>query len=120
MSAMADVTFERIAAAIEAGASTRRPDAKVAQRFRPGDRVRVRNQHPWHHTRATRYARGKTGEIVTAHGVFVFPDSNSQWRGEDPQHVYTVRFTARELWGDEAAPNDSLCLDLWEPYLEPA
>jgi nitrile hydratase len=116
---MGDVTFDEIVAAVEAGASTRRPDVKIAPRFKVGDMVRVRNVHPWHHTRSTRYSRGKTGEIVRAHGVFVYPDSNSEWQGDDPQHVYTVRFAARELWGEAAGERDSLCLDLWEPYLEP-
>ncbi len=32
--------------------------------------------------------------------------------------LYTVRFGARELWGDEAAAGDEVYLDLFEPYLE--
>ena len=31
-----------------------------------------------------------------------------------------VEFSARELWGAEAAPSDTLRLDLWDSYLEPA
>jgi nitrile hydratase len=31
-----------------------------------------------------------------------------------------VRFEARELWGDDAAPRDAVYIDLWEPYIEPA
>ena len=54
------------------------------------------------------------------HGVFVFPDSNAQFLGEKPQHVYSVRFTARELWGDQAKPQDSVYLAMWDDYLEPA
>jgi hypothetical protein len=34
--------------------------------------------------------------------------------------VYSVRFDARELWGDAAEPNQLLYLDLWESYLLPA
>jgi nitrile hydratase len=37
-----------------------------------------------------------------------------------PQHVYSVRFTARELWGAQAPSRDSVYLDLWEDYLERA
>jgi len=117
---MGEVSPEEIAAAVEAGATTRRSEVAIKPRFKVGDRVRVKNEHPWHHTRSTRYARGKTGEIVRAHGVFVYPDSNSEWLGEDPQHVYGVRFSAWELWGEDAPQGDSLCLDLWEPYLVPA
>ncbi len=117
---MGDVTLEEIAAAVEGGASTRRPDVDLAARFKVGDRVCVKNVHPRHHTRSARYSRGKTGEIVRAHGVFVYPDTNSEWQGEDPQHVYTVCFSAREVWGDDGHEGDTLCLDLCEPYLEPA
>lgn len=86
--------------------------------FRPGEAVRGRNMHPPGHTRLPRYARGRTGEIVRWHGAHVFPDANAHGLGEQPQHLYTVRFTARELWGAEANPRDSVCLDLWEPHLE--
>jgi hypothetical protein len=34
--------------------------------------------------------------------------------------VYSVRFTARELWGEKASPRDAVNLDLWDDYLEPA
>jgi hypothetical protein len=34
------------------------------------------------------------------HGVFVFPDTNAHFLGEKPQHLYSVRFAMRELWGD--------------------
>ncbi len=54
------------------------------------------------------------------HGAHVFPDTNARLAGEDPQHLYTVRFTARELWGAEAAAQDTATVDLWESYLEPA
>ncbi len=117
---MGEVTLEEVAAAIEGGASTRRADADVKAGFKVGDRVRVKNVHPFHHTRSTRYSRGKVGEIVRDHGIFVYPDTNSEWQGEDPQHVYTVCFSAREIWGEDGVDGDSLCLDLWEPYLEPA
>jgi len=50
----------------------------------------------------------------------VFPDTNAHFRGENPQHLYSVRFTARELWGEAAAARDAVYIDLWEDYLEPA
>ena len=40
--------------------------------------------------------------------------------GENPQHLYSVRFSARELWGEAAAARDAVYIDLWEDYLEPA
>ncbi|MEP3672127.1 MAG: SH3-like domain-containing protein, partial [Hyphomicrobiales bacterium] len=86
--------------------------------FSVGDQVSVRNFHPMGHTRAPRYLRGHQGEIIAAHGGFVFPDSNAEDAGENPKWLYTVRFSAQELWGDEARAGDRIMADLWEPYLE--
>ncbi len=40
--------------------------------------------------------------------------------GTKPQPCYGVRFTARALWGDAAREKDSVLVDLWDDYLEPA
>jgi len=88
-------------------------------RFAPGDPVVTRNIHPAGHTRLPRYARGKRGVIHCVHGVHVFPDAHAHGLGEQPQHLYSVRFDARELWGEHAEPRQSVHLDLWESYLEP-
>ena len=37
-------------------------------------------------------------------------------RGEDPRHLYTVRFSAADVWGKHS--RDVIHADLWEPYLE--
>src|SRR6266542_2261481 len=88
-------------------------------RFAPGDPVITRDIHPRGHTRLPRYARGKRGVIHRLHGVHVFPDSNAHGLGEQPQPLYSVRFEARELWGDTAEPNQQVHLDCWESYLLP-
>lgn len=95
-------------------------DPNVRPLFKVKQRVRARNINPTGHTRLPRYARGKTGVIVRDHGVYVFPDTNAHFQGEKRQHVYAVRFTARELWGEDASPRDSVHLDLWDDYLERA
>jgi nitrile hydratase len=100
--------------------ATARRDASAVARFRPGDIVCARNVHPSHHTRLPRYVRGRCGEVTVDRGVFVFPDTNAQQLGEQPQHLYSVRFKARELWGDDASPRDCVYLDLWDSYLERA
>jgi nitrile hydratase len=94
--------------------------AVPSSRFRPGDVVVARNQHAIHHTRLPRYIRGKRGRIDRVHGVYTFPDTNAHGGGEHPQPVYSVRFSARDLWGDVAAPADCVYIDLWESYLDPA
>jgi nitrile hydratase len=93
-------------------------DPAVRASFKVGQRVRARNIHPIGHTRLPRYARGKAGVIVRDHGVYAFPDTNAHGQGEKRQHVYSIRFTARELWGDDASPRDSVHLDMWDDYLE--
>ena len=97
-----------------------RRDAKVTPSFQVGQHVRARNLNPIGHTRLPRYARGKTGTIERDNGVYVFPDTNAHFLGEKPQHVYSVRFTAHELWGEQASPHDAIYIDLWDDYLEPA
>jgi nitrile hydratase subunit beta len=86
--------------------------------FRIGDKVRTRNMNPVGHTRLPRYARGKLGEILLLHGAHVLPDSSAHGKGDDPQWLYTVRFTARELWGHDN--EDAVTIDAWETYLDPA
>ena len=95
-------------------------DPRVRPLFKVRQRVRARNINPTGHTRLPRYARGKIGVIARDHGVYLFPDSNAHFQGEKRQHVYSVRFTARELWGEQASPRDSVHLDLWDDYLERA
>jgi nitrile hydratase len=94
-------------------------DVQIAPRFQAGDRVRAKNVHPAGHTRLPRYVRGKPGVILRDHGVHVFPDTNAHGQGEQPRHLYSVRFEGRELWGESAGPRDAMHLDLWESYLEP-
>lgn len=111
------LTAAKVAAWFANGSPKRRAVA-VAPQFQVGQRVRTRNIHPQTHTRLPRYARGKFGVIDRDEGVFVFPDSNAQGLGEKPQHVYSVRFTARELWGEQANPKDTVVVNLWDDYLE--
>jgi nitrile hydratase len=97
-----------------------RPNADAKARFNVGDRVRARKINPTGHTRLPRYARGREGVIDRHHGIFVFPDTNAHFQGEQPQHLYSVRFRSQELWGESASPRDSVYLDLWDSYLEHA
>ncbi len=97
-----------------------RLDTDVPARFKPGDRIVTRNINPPGHTRLPRYARAKEGFIERDRGVFHFADARAECRDDGPQHCYSVRFTARELWGPSAPENDSLYLELWEEYMDPA
>jgi nitrile hydratase len=94
-------------------------DVPVTPLFKVGERVRARNINPSTHTRLPRYARGRAGTIERDRGVFVFPDTAAQGLGPKPQHLYSVRFAARELWGAQAKPLDTVYIDMWDDYLEP-
>ena len=113
------LTADKVPSMLRSGALASR-NGPAAPRFQVGQRVRARTAHPAGHTRLPRYARGKLGTIERDHGVYVFPDTNAQFLGETPQHVYSVRFAARELWGDQASPRDAVYVDMWDDYLEPA
>ena len=97
-----------------------RLDAPVPPRFQVGQTVVARNVHPVGHTRLPRYVRGRRGEVAIDHCVFIFPDIHAAGQGTRPQHVYSVRFTARELWGPDAPARDTVHVDLWDDYLEVA
>jgi nitrile hydratase len=97
-----------------------RCDDAVAPKFKPGDAVRAKNLNPLGHTRLPRYVRGRRGVVDRDHGVFIFPDTHAVDWNRKPQHVYSVRFAARELWGHEAAAPDAVYVDLWDDYLDPA
>jgi nitrile hydratase subunit beta len=113
------VTKEIARAILERGGTSRSAEGAPG-RFRPGDVVVARNINPHGHTRLPRYVRGRRGTVVLDHGIFALPDTNSAGLGLHPQHVYGVRFTARELWGPEASERDTLQIDLFDDYLDPA
>lgn len=105
-----------VADLIKKGGSCR-VNVTVKAGFSPGDKVRAVNINPATHTRLPQYIRGKCGVVAHDHGVFVFPDTNAELLGEKPQHVYSVMFTARELWGEGAPARDKIYIDLFENYI---
>ena len=113
------LTADKVPATLARGGPATR-DVVAPRWFKIGDKVRTRNINPAGHTRLPRYARGHEGVIERDHGVHVLPDANAHFLGECPERLYGVAFTARELWGEDARAGDSVCLDLWDRYLEPA
>ena len=97
-------------------------DVEVNARFNVNDSVRGRNMHPLGHTRMPRYTRGRRGVVIRDNGIYALQDTDEQGHrlGNTPQHVYTVRFGAQELWGERASARDSVYVEMWEEYLEPA
>lgn len=112
------VTAEQVAPMVRRGSPYDRP-APAPALFKVGEKVRAKNMHVKTHTRLPRYARGHVGEVVHIVGCHVFPDTNASNAGEDPHWLYTVRFDGRELWGEDTDPSVRVCIEAWEPYLEP-
>lgn len=105
-----------VSAVLAKGAPTVRP-ANSPARFAVGDLVTTRSVAVNHHTRLPGYARGKSGRIAAVYGPHVFADAHAQGWGEQPQWLYNVVFTARELWGEEGDETATVSIDAWESYL---
>jgi len=110
---------EDVPAVLARGGPAERPIEQPA-RFAVGDRVRTRNIQSRGHTRLPRYARSRIGVVELVHGAHVFPDTNAHGQGEQPEWLYTVCFSGRELWGQDADATLTVSIDAWESYLEPA
>ncbi len=93
----------------------------VRPRYRPGQRVRVRNWYPPGHVRTPFYMRGHRGEILRVIGPMPNPEDLAYGRTDRPPvPVYRVRFRHRELWPEDGNPReDTVVADLCEHWLEP-
>lgn len=89
-------------------------------RFALGDGVVVRNVQTRGHTRCPRYVRGKRGLVVRVDRAFCLPDLEAHSDAVRKEPTYGVRFTAAELWGAAGGAAETITVDLWESYLDPA
>jgi nitrile hydratase len=89
-------------------------------RFAVGDVVRVRDLHFAGHTRCPAYVRGRTGIVVGLEVRAPVPELEAHLQLKIEEQTYAVQFSAEELWGDEAEPNNVVHVDLYERYLEPS
>ena len=99
------------------GGNLRTIDAPRA--FAVGDRVSTSSDAATGHTRLPGYARGVAGTVTALRPAQVFPDTAAHFVAENPQHVYSVTYDARDLWGD-GGEAFTLTMDLYESYLERA
>lgn len=86
-------------------------------RFSPGDAVRTTRADPPHHSRLPRYARGAVGTVVDFGGLHPLADLRAQGLPAEPEPVWTVRFPARELFGQG---EHFVTVDVWDSRLEHA
>jgi nitrile hydratase subunit beta len=88
-----------------------------APAFAVGERVRAKDMAPAGHTRLAGYVRGRIGVVELIQPAAVLPDTHAHFQGENPQHVYSVRFDSHELWGADAE-SFVVTIELYESYLE--
>jgi nitrile hydratase len=81
-----------------------RPNAPERERFRPGDRVRVKEEFVPGHIRMPGYIRGKLGVVVSESPAYPFPDAHAHGVNAADEPTYDVRFRAEDLWGSGADP----------------
>jgi len=87
--------------------------------FKPGDRVRVRNDHVAGHVRMPGYVRGKTGVVVSESPRYPFPDAHAHGVAAEDEPTYDVRFNSRDLWPD-ASDQAFVHVGVFQSYLEAA
>ena len=88
-----------------------------AVRFSVGHPVRAAAVDPPHHTRVPRYVRGQVGVVVELQGAWPLADDRAQgFAAPRVEPVYTVRFSADDLWG--GVTGHWVQVELWESYLE--
>ena len=87
------------------------------ERFKAGDRVRVRSDYVPGHMRMPGYIRGKTGVVVSESPAYPFPDAHAHGVKAEDEPTFDVRFRSEDLW-----PNSTdaalVHVGVFQSYLE--
>ncbi len=116
---MAALTADIIPDLVASRQLSTRVEHDLPSRFEIGDKVRIKNRNPITHTRIPGYTKGKAGVVHLFHGTFHFNDAVAHGL-EDHQNCYSVKFTFRELWGDDYSETDYVYIDMFDEYLDEA
>ncbi len=109
---------ERARGSVEATEQTAPLAPAGPTRFTADDTVRVKRMRPVGHTRCPRYVRGVVGHVEAVRGLDTLPDIGPYEGPDEP--VYAVAFSSEALFGSASETPWTVCLDLFESYLEPA
>ena len=102
---------------LAAPSSPGRTNVAVPERFKIGDRVRVRHDSVPGHMRMPGYIRGKAGVVVGESPPYPFPDAHAHAVEAQDEPTYDVRFRSNELWPDSS--DDALVhVGVFQSYLE--
>jgi nitrile hydratase len=96
-----------------------RSNAPARERFRPGDRVRMKPDYVPGHVRMPAYVRGKTGVVVSESPAYPFPDAHAHGVEAQDEPTYDVRFRSEDLWPN-SADRALIHVGVFQSYLERA
>jgi nitrile hydratase subunit beta len=74
------------------------------EQFKPGDRVRVKNDFFAGHVRMPGYIRGKSGVVVNESPRYPFPDAHAHGVEAADEPTYEVAFRTEDLWPNSSDP----------------
>ena len=96
-----------------------RSNAPGRERFKPGDRVRVKLDFVPGHIRLPAYVRGMVGTVVGESPAYPFPDAHAHGIHAEDEPTYDVRFRAEDLWPNGCDPA-LVHVGIFQSYLERA
>jgi len=96
-----------------------RGNAPQRERFKPGERVRVKLDFVPGHIRLPGYVRGKVGTVVGESPAYPFPDAHAHGIHAEDEPTYDVRFHAEDLWPNGCDPA-RVHVGIFQSYLERA
>jgi nitrile hydratase subunit beta len=102
---------------LAAASAPGRTNAVPRERFKPGDRVRVKLEFVPGHTRLPAYVRGKIGVVVGESPAYPFPDAHAHSVTAQEEPTYDVRFRSEDLWPNSAEPA-LIHVGVFQSYLE--
>lgn len=92
----------------------------AGDKFKPGDRVKVKFEDRPGHIRTPWYIRGKTGCVERVYGEFLNPESLAFGRDGLPKKtLYLIAFNQSDVWGKSIKTQDKVLVDIYEHWLEP-
>jgi nitrile hydratase len=94
-----------------------RSNAADRERFKAGDRVRVKMESVPGHMRMPGYIRGKPGVVVAESPAYPFPDGHAHGVDSQDEPTYDVRFRTEDLWPGSAEPA-LVHVGVFQSYLE--
>ena len=104
---------------LSAPGASGRTNLPARERFKPGDRVRVREDYVPGHVRMPAYIRGKTGTVVGESPAYPFPDAHAHGVASQDEPTYDVRFRSEDLWPN-SADRALVHAGVFQSYLERA